>query len=111
MKIALAQINPTIGDFKGNMEKIERFCASARDAGADLTVFSELVLSGYPPRDLLNKPEFVEQGQKTLEALISRLRGPAVLCGHYERTEGNSGLANAATLFQDGKILARTRKV
>ncbi|MBI5428618.1 MAG: NAD+ synthase [Nitrospinae bacterium] len=111
MKIALAQINPTIGDFKGNMEKIERSCALARDAGADLTVFSELVLSGYPPRDLLNKPEFVEQGQKALEGLISRLRGPAVLCGHYERTDGNSGLANAATLFQNGKILARTRKI
>lgn len=111
MKIALAQINPTVGDLKGNQGKIERYCQQAHEAGAELVVFPEMAISGYPPRDLLCLPEFVDQGHDVLKTLISRVRGPAVLCGHFERLETGQGLANAATLFQDGKILARARKI
>lgn len=111
MKIALAQLNPTVGDLKGNLEKIERACISARDAGANLVVFSEMVLSGYPPRDLLYTPEFIAQGQEALEKLISRVQGPTVLCGHFAQAPEGRGLTNAATLFQNGKILACAHKI
>lgn len=111
LKIALAQVNPTIGDLKGNLEKIERACASARDAGVQLVILPEMVVSGYPPRDLLYTPEFIAQGQQALERLVSHIRGPAVLCGHFARLPEGHGLVNAATLFQDGKILACAHKI
>ena len=113
MKIALAQLNPTIGDFEGNSRKIFQACQAAEKAGADLVVFSELVLTGYPPRDLLFKPDLICEGQKALESLVDRIQGPAVLLGHVgERKNGlGKGLTNSAVLFQNGKILAQADKV
>jgi NAD+ synthetase len=111
LKIALAQINPTVGDLKGNQEKIEQFFLKAKASGAELVVFPEMAVCGYPPRDLLCMPEFISQCQLALDSLISRLHGPAVLCGHVMKLETGRGLANAATLFQDGNILARARKI
>jgi len=113
LKIALAQINPTIGDLAGNARKIEARVQDAQSAGADLVVFSELALSGYPPKDLLNQPEFISENQKFLDDLIARLKGPAVLCGHIQkRPEGaGEGLYNSATLFQNGKILSTAQKI
>ena len=113
MKIALAQLNPTIGDLEENSCKIEDACRQAGQAGADLVVFSELVLTGYPPRDLLYKPALISEGQKILESLVDRIQGPAVLLGHVEKSKSGTGkgLTNSAVLFQNGKILAQADKV
>lgn len=107
----MAQVNPTVGDLKGNWEKIERFCARARDAGAQLVILPEMAISGYPPKDLLDMPEFVTRCEQSLETLIAHVRGIAVLCGHIAHLPEGRGLANAATLFQDGEILACAHKI
>ena len=113
LKIALAQLNPTIGDLEGNSRKIEDACRQAGKAGADLVVFPELVLTGYPPRDLLYKSDLISEGQKILESLMSRIQGPAVLMGHVgiSKSGTGKGLTNSAVLFQNGKILAQADKV
>ena len=106
-------MNPTIGDLEGNSRKIVQACQASEKAGADLVVFSELVLTGYPPRDLLYKPDLVCEGQKTLESLVARIQGPAVLLGHVGKRENDTGkgLTNSAVLFQNGKILVQADKV
>ena len=113
MKIALAQLNPTIGDLEGNSRKIEDACQQAGKAEADLVVFSELVLTGYPPRDLLYKPDLICEGQKALESLVASIQGPAVLMGHVGKRKNGAGkgLTNSAVLFQNGRILIQADKV
>ena len=91
MKIALAQLNPTIGDLEGNSRKIIQACQASEKEGADLVVFSELVLTGYPPRDLLYKPDLICEGQKSLESLVARIQGPAVLMGHVGKRKKGAG--------------------
>jgi len=107
MKIALAQINPTIGDFKGNSEKMLRFINEAKSLHCDLIVFSELVLSGYPPRDLLEHESFVAENLRCLDRLVASVTGIGVICGFVDKDEKNGGhaLFNAAALFEGGKIL------
>jgi len=113
LKIALAQLNPTIGDSEGNSRKIIQACQASEKAGADLVVFSELVLTGYPPRDLLYKPDLICEGQKALESLVADIKGPAVLMGHVGKRKNGAGkgLTNSAVLFQNGQILAQAEKV
>jgi NAD+ synthetase len=76
-------------------------------------VFSELVLTGYPPRDLLYKPDLICEGQKALESLVARIQGPAVLMGHVGKRKNGAGkgLTNSAVLFQNGRVLAQADKV
>ena len=69
MKIALAQINPTVGDFHGNSRKIIQFAQEAAAARADLVMFSELAVCGYPPADLLEKPSFVTRAGEAIGSL------------------------------------------
>lgn len=112
MKIALAQINPTIGDFSGNADKIVRFSEKACSLGCDLVVFSELVLSGYPPRDLLEKPDFIRANRKCLDGLMQRVRGIGVVVGTLMENpldEGKS-LFNGAVLFEDGRLVGECCK-
>ena len=112
MKIALAQINPVIGDFNANTETIKRSARSALDRQCDLVVFSELVLSGYPPRDLLEKADFIDANQAALDALVQEISGIGVICGMVSRNTGESGkpLHNTAVLFEDGQVLHRVNK-
>ncbi len=112
MKIALAQINPIIGDFDYNFNKIKSFADKAASLSCDLAVFSELVISGYPPRDLLEKKDFADANIACLNRLISSVRGIGVICGFVEKNPGNEGnpLYNSAVLFEDGKILYQVRK-
>jgi NAD+ synthetase len=112
MKIALAQINPVIGDFAGNAAKIQDVAAKAQGLGADVVVFSEMVLSGYPPRDLLEKPSFVDAGTRCLDGLIERIRGIGVICGAVAINPEPHGKAlfNVAVLFEDGRVLHRVEK-
>jgi NAD+ synthetase len=112
MKIALAQLNPTIGDFEGNFALIREAAEKARALGCDLVVLPELVTTGYPPRDLLTEPFFVQQNLDGLKGLIRQVRGIGVLLGYVERrlSGPGKGLFNAAMLFEDGRVLARARK-
>lgn len=112
MKIALAQVNPIIGDFKHNSEKIRYFAEKAKTLSCDLVVFSELVISGYPPRDLLEKNDFVEANLACLKRLIDSIPGIGVICGYAEKNPADQAnpLFNSAVLFEDGKILHRAHK-
>ncbi len=104
LKIAIAQINATLGDLAGNAAKIAEFAARARAAGADLLLTPELALCGYPPEDLLLRPDFYRACERELDALAARLTGIAVLVGHPEERDGRR--YNAATLLADGRRVA-----
>jgi NAD+ synthase (glutamine-hydrolysing) len=112
MKIALAQINPTIGDFPRNTEKIMAAAEKAKGLSCDLVVFSELVISGYPPRDLLEKRDFVDANLSHLHKLIASIKGIGVICGFVDKNtrEGGNPLFNSAVLFEHGKILHQVNK-
>ena len=109
MRIALAQINPTVGDFSGNLRKITEFVERAAAEGAALVMFPELATCGYPPADLLEKESFVARAEETLAAVAELTRGvdrPAVLCGSPMGCESASGkrVRNVAALMEDGEI-------
>jgi len=106
MKIALAQINPTIGAFDLNHSKILNMIDQAKKQACDLIVFSEMALTGYPPRDVLEKHDFVLR--QDLTSLIQNVRGIGVICGYVEAS--NDRLFNAAVLFEDGVIIHQARK-
>jgi NAD+ synthase (glutamine-hydrolysing) len=105
MKIALAQLNPTVGDFAGNSAKILEFARRAKQRGADLAVFSELCLCGYLPMDLIERPHFIDQNERELACLAEQLPIPSIV-GYAARATGSTGkaAANAAALLANGKI-------
>ena len=105
LKIALAQLNPVVGDLAGNAGKLVAAHAESASLGADLVVFSELFLTGYPPEDLVLKPAFQTATRLALETLAAELRaGPAVLVGTIWAEDGK--LYNAVALLDEGKIAA-----
>ncbi len=106
MKIALGQINPTVGDFSGNAAKIIQFAQQARSVGAGLILFPELAVCGYPPRDLVERPTFVARNRSTAEQIAAETRGITVICGIVTRAEADSGktVMNSAALLRDGRI-------
>ena len=109
LSIAIAQIDPTVGDVAGNADRIRR--ARAEAGGADLVVFPELVLSGYPPEDLVLKPDFQEACREACEALAAETAdgGPALLVGLPWREDGR--LYNAVALLDGGEVAAVRHKV
>ena len=109
LSIAIAQIDPTVGDVAGNADRIRR--ARAKAGGADLVVFPELVLSGYPPEDLVLKPDFQEACREACEALAAETAdgGPALLVGLPWREDGR--LYNAVALLDGGEVAAVRNKV
>ncbi len=115
MKIALAQINPTVGDFTGNMAKIVSASQRAAGSGARLTVFSELVICGYPPADFLDKPSFLAQCAETLDQLCQATAGlpTAVLVGVALPAPKGAGkrAVNAAVLLDKGRVLLEQHKM
>jgi NAD+ synthase/NAD+ synthase (glutamine-hydrolysing) len=106
VKIALGQINPTVGDFSGNAAKIIGFAGQARAAGAHLILFPELSVCGYPPRDLVERPSFVARNRETAKQIAAQTRGIAVICGLVTSADAETGKAvmNSAALLQDGGI-------
>jgi len=109
MRIALAQLNPTVGDLGGNAKGAVDAHARARAAGADVIVFSELFLNGYPPEDLVLKPAFQDATRAELERLAAACaEGPAVLIGTIWRDAGK--VFNAVALLDRGRIEAVTFK-
>jgi len=112
MKIAIAQINPIIGDFNYNFGKIKCFADKAIELNCDMVIFSELVISGYPPRDLLEKNDFIHANLACLNRLISSIRGIGVICGFVDKNSDDKGkpLFNSAVHFEDGQILCKVHK-
>ena len=112
MKIAIAQINPIIGDFDYNFDRIKKFSDQALELQCDLVVFSELVITGYPPQDLLERKDFVDANLACLDRLVRSIHGIGVICGFVDRNTAEKGkpLFNSAVLFEDGNILHKVHK-
>ncbi|HCO45001.1 MAG TPA: NAD+ synthase, partial [Gammaproteobacteria bacterium] len=109
MTIALAQMNCLVGDISGNVDKIIELAATARrEHAADLVVFPELAITGYPPEDLLLRPEFIERSEAGLERIRRAVGGIAVLVGFPHLHKGE--LYNAAAVLRDGETLALYHK-
>ena len=108
MRIALAQINPTVGDFRGNAAKIIDYSLRAKSAGVDLILFPELSVCGYPPRDLVERPWFIERNRQAAEGIASQTIGISVICGLVTPARSVTGksVLNSAALLRDGKIAA-----
>jgi NAD+ synthase (glutamine-hydrolysing) len=106
VKIALGQINPTVGDFSGNASKIVAFARRSQAAGAGLVLFPELAICGYPPRDLVERASFVAHNRESAERIASETNGVAVICGLVTPAPPDAGrnVMNSAALLQDGKI-------
>ena len=113
MRIALAQINTTVGDFAGNVDRIVKYARHGVERRADLVVFPELALCGYPPRDLVEKPEFVQRSEAELERLASLLPDVPVLVGYVRRSHAEQGkpASDAAALLHRGKAVLDYAKV
>jgi len=109
VKIALAQINPTVGDFTGNAKKIIEYAARAAHAGAELAVFPELAVCGYPPADFLEKTAFIvraEQALAEIAAWTEPAGRPAILCGSVMQAQAATGkqVRNVAALMAGGVV-------
>src|SRR5512133_2297550 len=107
MKLALAQIDPTVGDLEGNRDLILARIEEARTAGADLVLLPELAVTGYPPEDLLLRPGFVRAAESSVEEIAREARGTTVLVGapHFDRD-----LYNACYVLSGGEVKAIYRK-
>ncbi|HLJ30427.1 MAG TPA: NAD+ synthase [Candidatus Angelobacter sp.] len=106
MKIALGQINPTIGDFSGNSKKIIDYAQAAQAAGAEMVLFPELAVCGYPPRDLLEKPAFVARNQQVTQEIARAVPGISVICGFVTpaKIETGKSVMNSAAVLHNGEI-------
>lgn len=107
IRIALAQINTTVGDFAGNTAKIIASIEQAKRAGADIVAVPELALTGYPPEDLLLKPQFISANRKALDEVIAASTGIISIVGFVDRT---TDIHNAAAVICDGELKAVYRK-
>jgi len=116
VRIALAQINPTVGDFSGNLKKIREFTERAVAEHADLVIFPELATCGYPPADLLEKESFVKRAEESLTEIAALTKGegrPAILCGSVLPVRQPTGkhVRNVAALLEAGEIRCLQQKM
>jgi NAD+ synthase (glutamine-hydrolysing) len=103
LRIALAQVNPVVGDLEGNTEKIRAFIRKARKADADIVVFPELAVTGYPPDDLLLNRRFVEDSMACVRSLIKATRGIAAVIGCIHAT--GKDINNAVAIIANSKLI------
>jgi NAD+ synthase (glutamine-hydrolysing) len=108
LRIALVQINVTVGDMEGNAERIIRAISEAEEMGADIVALPELAITGYPPEDLLLKPEFIAANLRAIAKVAERVRTAVAICGFAERRDD---LFNAAALLHAGRLMASYHKV
>jgi NAD+ synthase (glutamine-hydrolysing) len=115
MRIALAQINPTVGDLSGNVNRIARASREAAERGAEVVVFPELSITGYPPRDLVEKPSFIQRSESELERLAQDAAGLdiSIICGYAARSQSETGkrAMNSAAVIERGKVVFRQNKM
>ncbi len=104
----MAQINTTVGDFKGNTEKILEAIAEGKSQGVDLLTFPELAICGYPPEDLLLKPKFIEENLRSLERIADGSPGVNVVVGFVD---ARGDIYNAAAVIHDGKLAGVYHKI
>lgn len=115
MKIALGQINTTVGDLGGNVDRMVRAAVEAAGRGVELVVFPELSITGYPPRDLVEKPSFLDRSEQQLQRLAQETAGLklGVICGYVGRSGSAAGkcATNSAALLRGGSIVFRQTKM
>jgi NAD+ synthase (glutamine-hydrolysing) len=106
VKIALGQINPTVGDFSGNSKKIVDFARQARLRGANIALFPELAVCGYPPRDLVERPAFVARSRQAVEEVARAIPDIAVVCGFVSPAKKETGksVMNSAAVLSGGQV-------
>ena len=110
MRIALGQVDTTVGDLPGNVDLLTAWASRASEADADVVVFPELAITGYPPEDLVLRPSFVEDNLTALDALAANTAGGAsIVVGYVDRTE--RGIHNAAAVLGNGEVIARYHKI
>jgi NAD+ synthase (glutamine-hydrolysing) len=110
LRLALAQVNATVGDIAGNVRKVLSACDRARETGANLVVFPEMVLPGYPPEDLLLRASFVEENLAAWREVVGSARGVTVVAGFVDR-DRKGRVCNAAGVAADGRVLGIYRKM
>jgi NAD+ synthase (glutamine-hydrolysing) len=108
IRIGLAQINLTVGDFTGNRNKVLKSIENARSSGVDLVVFPELAICGYPPEDLLFKPRFIAENLRSLEKVVEASRGISAIIGFVDARED---IYNAAAVIHDGHLVSVYHKI
>ena len=115
MRIALGQINPTVGDLPGNLALMLRFAKEAAARHAELIVFPELSITGYPPRDLVEKPSFIERSERAVEQLAEAAKDLpiSIIAGYVGRSRKSTGkqATNSAAVISSGKVVMRQKKV
>ena len=109
LRIAMAQINSRVGDFNYNTNKIIAQLKRARKMAADVVIFPELAVTGYPPEDLLLKESFLKQGKKALDKITPHSKGLTAVIGVAEKK--GKGVYNSAALLGDGKYIGSSRKI
>ncbi len=102
LRIAMAQINPTVGDLKGNRDKIIDYINRAKKLGADIVAFTELAVTGYPPEDLILKPQFVKDNLRTLREITRATRSITAIVGYVD---SNDHIYDAAAIMSNGKLV------
>src|SRR2546427_12178105 len=102
LRLAMAQINVVVGDVEGNAQKIIEWLDRARDADADIVTFSELALTGYPPEDLLLKPQFIDANLAALDKIFSRTRDITALVGFVYR---QNDIFNTHAIAETAKLV------
>jgi NAD+ synthase (glutamine-hydrolysing) len=110
LRLALAQVNATVGDIAGNVRTVLTACGRAREAGAHLVVFPEMVLPGYPPEDLLLRASFVEENIAAWREVAGSVRGVTIVAGFVDR-DAKGRACNAAGVAEGGKVLGVYRKM
>jgi NAD+ synthetase len=112
MRLALAQINPTVGDLQGNLRLIRDAIRKGEKSGADIVVFPELCVSGYPPKDLLERPAFVRECRDALEELAASVGDTAAVVGFPEENKRSTGkpVFNSCALIERSRVVSITRK-
>ena len=113
MRIWVAQINTTVGDFVGNRRRILDAYQKAADGGADVVIFPEMAVTGYPPMDLLERSSFIEANLNTLDSILRHVTGPAMVLGYVQphQESGGKGLYNAAAVLHEQAIRGIHQKV
>ena len=115
MRIALGQINPTVGDFEGNLALMVRAAHDAAGRGAQLLVFPELSITGYPPRDLVERPSFIARSEAAVQQLAERISGLplSIICGYAGRSPESAGkrAVNRGAIIAGGQVVMRQTKI